>query len=274
MDKIGPCSLILLFRLPPAALSQGWSCPSQTFRAPGTTCSTTQRRSALTTSLFAGARLSTSLCTSGSGDSSQAWTTSYLWQTLVRTPLAYRGVYVLVGRMVLRGWEVTSEGLSSACFPGPVPDLAKGTRAVFSLSGHRSPSPWMASVETNRAMSLEVSLCAPPTAAVGRYLLKVHIDSFEGSVTAYQIGEFILLFNPWCSGKARWLCACVCVGGCPLSLSFCQCYREPGSRISRPRLPGNLKTSPVLCTRHSHPTSKKQGRENLLFIYLLRVLKL
>ncbi|KAK1338986.1 hypothetical protein QTO34_019655, partial [Cnephaeus nilssonii] len=42
-------------------------------------------------------------------------------------------------------------------------------------------------------------------APVGRYLLKVHIDSFQGSVTAYQLGEFILLFNPWCSGDAVFL---------------------------------------------------------------------
>ncbi|XP_024423071.3 protein-glutamine gamma-glutamyltransferase 5 isoform X2 [Desmodus rotundus] len=105
----------------------------------------------------------------------------------------------------IRGFQPGLDNIIFVADTGPLPDLAKGTRAVFSLSGHRSPSPWMASVETNRAMSLEVSLCAPPTAAVGRYLLKVHIDSFEGSVTAYQIGEFILLFNPWCSGDAVYL---------------------------------------------------------------------
>lgn len=105
-------------------------------------------------------------------------------------------------------WElgVTSEGLSSASLPGPLPDLAKGTRAVFSLSGDGDPSPWTASLETNKATFLGVSLYAPPMAAVGRYLLKVHIDSFQGPVTAYQLGEFILLFNPWCPGKVGCLC--------------------------------------------------------------------
>lgn len=109
--------------------------------------------------------------------------------------------------------------------PGPMPDQAKGTRAVFSLAGRHGPSPWTASLETSRDNRLEVSLYAPPTAPVGRYLLKVHIDSFRGSVTAYQLGEFILLFNPWCSGKAGCLC------GGPLSPPLCQCHREPGSRI-------------------------------------------
>ncbi|CAK6432317.1 unnamed protein product [Pipistrellus nathusii] len=88
---------------------------------------------------------------------------------------------------------------------GPMPDQAKGTRAVFSLAGRHGPSPWTASLETSRDNRLEVSLYAPPTAPVGRYLLKVHIDSFRGSVTAYQLGEFILLFNPWCSGDTVFL---------------------------------------------------------------------
>ncbi|XP_025126693.3 protein-glutamine gamma-glutamyltransferase 5 isoform X3 [Bubalus bubalis] len=88
---------------------------------------------------------------------------------------------------------------------GPLPDLPKGTRAVFSLEGHPGPSPWIASLQTIGANSLEVSLCAPPMAAVGRYLLKVHIKSLQGPVTAYQLGEFILLFNPWCPEDAVYL---------------------------------------------------------------------
>nr|XP_020737111.1 protein-glutamine gamma-glutamyltransferase 5 isoform X2 [Odocoileus virginianus texanus] len=88
---------------------------------------------------------------------------------------------------------------------GPLPDLPKGTRAVFSLASHRGPSPWIASLQAIGASSLEVSLCAPPVAAVGRYLLKVHIKSLQGPVTAYQLGEFILLFNPWCPEDAVYL---------------------------------------------------------------------
>ena len=139
--------------------------------------------------------------------------------------------------------------------------MSNGTRALFSLAGHHGPSPWIASLETNGASSLEVSLCAPPTAAVGRYLLKVHIDCFQKSVTAYQLGEFILLFNPWCPGKV----GCLCVG--PLSLPLCQCHREPGSRISRPLFPDYQK--PPSCMHSaSTPKHQKQGRKNLLFTYL------
>ncbi|XP_005877627.1 PREDICTED: protein-glutamine gamma-glutamyltransferase 5 isoform X1 [Myotis brandtii] len=104
-----------------------------------------------------------------------------------------------------RAFEPDLDNIIFVAETGPMPDLAKGTRAVFSLAGRHSPSPWMASLETNKASSLEVSLCAPPMAPVGQYLLKVHIDSFQGSVTAYQLGKFILLFNPWCSGDAVFL---------------------------------------------------------------------
>ncbi|XP_060030475.1 protein-glutamine gamma-glutamyltransferase 5 [Erinaceus europaeus] len=97
-------------------------------------------------------------------------------------------------------------GLDSIIFvveTGPLPDMAKGTQAMFSLAGHGGP--WIASVVNNTAMSLEVNLCAPPMAAVGRYLLKVRINSFQGFTTAYQLGEFILLFNPWCPGDTVYL---------------------------------------------------------------------
>ncbi|XP_019500459.1 PREDICTED: protein-glutamine gamma-glutamyltransferase 5 [Hipposideros armiger] len=97
-----------------------------------------------------------------------------------------------------RGFQPGLDNIIFVVETGLLPDLAKGTRAVFSLADRGGPSLWMASLETNKATSLEVSLCAPPMAAVGQYLLKVHIDSFQGSVTAYQLGEFILLFNPWC----------------------------------------------------------------------------
>nr|XP_036874876.1 protein-glutamine gamma-glutamyltransferase 5 [Manis javanica] len=104
-----------------------------------------------------------------------------------------------------RGFHPKRDNIIFVTETGPLPDLASGTRALFSLAGRQGPSPWMASLEANGATSLEVSLYAPPTAAVGRYLLKIHIDSFQRSVTAYQLGEFILLFNPWCPGDSVYL---------------------------------------------------------------------
>lgn len=125
----------------------------------------------------------------------------------------------------LRGMEDHHKEPWLSSLLGPLPDLAKGTRAVFSLTGSGGPSPWIASLEANGATSLEVSLCAPPMAAVGRYLLKIRIDSYQGSVTAYQLGEFILLFNPWCPGEA---------GTHSGSFTSLRATSDPGSKFPAP----------------------------------------
>ncbi|ELW48108.1 Protein-glutamine gamma-glutamyltransferase 5 [Tupaia chinensis] len=104
-----------------------------------------------------------------------------------------------------RGFQLGLDNIVFVVETGPLPDLAKGTRAMFSLQGRDGPSPWTALLETNGATSLEVRLCAPPMAAVGRYVLKIHVDSFQGSTRAYQLGEFILFFNPWCPGDPVYL---------------------------------------------------------------------
>ncbi|XP_043836501.1 protein-glutamine gamma-glutamyltransferase 5 [Dromiciops gliroides] len=88
---------------------------------------------------------------------------------------------------------------------GPKPDLSMGTRAVFSIEEPNFKSSWIALIKSNGANFLEVSLCAPPMAAIGQYLLKIHIDSFQGPVSAYHLGEFIVLFNPWCPADEVYL---------------------------------------------------------------------
>ncbi|XP_004609842.2 protein-glutamine gamma-glutamyltransferase 5 [Sorex araneus] len=102
-----------------------------------------------------------------------------------------------------RGFQPGLDNIIFVVETGPLPELTKGTQAVFSLTGRQGP--WIASIENNSATSLEVSMCAPPMAAVGRYRLKVRIDTFQGPAVAYQLGEFILLFNPWCSGDTVYL---------------------------------------------------------------------
>uniref|UniRef100_A0A6I8NE96 protein-glutamine gamma-glutamyltransferase n=1 Tax=Ornithorhynchus anatinus TaxID=9258 RepID=A0A6I8NE96_ORNAN len=73
-----------------------------------------------------------------------------------------------------------------------------GTRAVFGLGEPGSPGAWTAAVEAGNSRALEISLCPPATAAVGRFCLKIHIETTGGPVGAYRLGTFILLFNPWC----------------------------------------------------------------------------
>ncbi|KAL8179821.1 UNVERIFIED_CONTAM: hypothetical protein K2H54_073247 [Gekko kuhli] len=44
----------------------------------------------------------------------------------------------------------------------------------------------------------DVAVLAPARAPIGRYQLKIHIDSGRGEAASYLLGEFILLFNAWC----------------------------------------------------------------------------
>ncbi|XP_074145522.1 protein-glutamine gamma-glutamyltransferase 5 [Sminthopsis crassicaudata] len=104
-----------------------------------------------------------------------------------------------------RGFQAGMDKIIFITETGPKPDLSMGTRAVFSIEEPSFKSPWIAVIKSNGANFLEVSLCAPPMAAVGQYYLKVHIDSFQGPVSAYHLGEFILLFNPWCPADEVYL---------------------------------------------------------------------
>lgn len=48
--------------------------------------------------------------------------------------------------------------------------------------------------------SLSVSLCSPPNARIGRYSMTLETcTDYQGS--SYQIGDFVLLFNPWHPGE-------------------------------------------------------------------------
>ncbi|XP_036592587.1 protein-glutamine gamma-glutamyltransferase 5 [Trichosurus vulpecula] len=104
-----------------------------------------------------------------------------------------------------RGFQLDMDKIIFITETGPKPDLSMGTRAIFSIEEQNFKSPWIALIKSNGANSLEVSLCAPPMAAIGEYLLKVHIDPFQGPVTAYHLGEFIVLFNPWCPADEVYL---------------------------------------------------------------------
>ncbi|XP_068961795.1 protein-glutamine gamma-glutamyltransferase 5 isoform X1 [Petaurus breviceps papuanus] len=104
-----------------------------------------------------------------------------------------------------RGFQSDMDKIIFITETGPKPDLSMGTRAVFSLEEQNFKSPWIALIKSNGANFLEVSLCAPPMAAIGQYLLKVHIESFQGPVSAYHLGEFIVLFNPWCAADEVYL---------------------------------------------------------------------
>lgn len=60
---------------------------------------------------------------------------------------------------------------------------------------------WSAVNQQQDGESLSVSLCSPPNACIGRYKMSLEIcTEYQGS--SYQIGDFVLLFNPWHPGEA------------------------------------------------------------------------
>ncbi|XP_028934239.1 protein-glutamine gamma-glutamyltransferase 5-like [Ornithorhynchus anatinus] len=97
-----------------------------------------------------------------------------------------------------RGFRPDADRLVFIADTGLKPESLPGTRAVFGLGEPGSPGAWTAAVEAGNSRALEISLCPPATAAVGRFCLKIHIETTGGPVGAYRLGTFILLFNPWC----------------------------------------------------------------------------
>ncbi|XP_061689654.1 protein-glutamine gamma-glutamyltransferase 2 [Syngnathoides biaculeatus] len=79
---------------------------------------------------------------------------------------------------------------------GPQPSEQYGTRASFSLSAKIDTSRWSAAVVSPPGDTVALSLCAAPNAPIGRYTLTLGHSA--------RI-DFILLFNPWCSGDAVYM---------------------------------------------------------------------
>ncbi|KAK1157652.1 protein-glutamine gamma-glutamyltransferase 5-like [Acipenser oxyrinchus oxyrinchus] len=80
---------------------------------------------------------------------------------------------------------------------GPSPSEASGTRAVFRVSGPPVRSSWSAAVQNSSSSSVTLSVTSPANASIGKYSLKIQVAKGTPQISA--LGEFILLFNPWCA---------------------------------------------------------------------------
>nr|XP_040059889.1 protein-glutamine gamma-glutamyltransferase 2 [Gasterosteus aculeatus aculeatus] len=76
---------------------------------------------------------------------------------------------------------------------GPQPLEQYGTRASFGLSANIDTSCWSAAVTSPPGDMVALSICSAPDAPIGRYTLTL---GRSGQI------EFILLFNPWCTGDS------------------------------------------------------------------------
>ncbi|ELV12807.1 Protein-glutamine gamma-glutamyltransferase 6, partial [Tupaia chinensis] len=84
---------------------------------------------------------------------------------------------------------------------GPEASEALHTKAVFQTSELEMSDTWTAAKDTQTENTVTVSLASPPDAVIGRYLLSTRVSS-RCKHRDRKLGEFILLFNPWCPGTS------------------------------------------------------------------------
>nr|XP_033819894.1 protein-glutamine gamma-glutamyltransferase E-like isoform X2 [Geotrypetes seraphini] len=107
-------------------------------------------------------------------------------------------------RRVRRGAQQSNVGhlLPSLCH-GPRPSEQANTKLVFSLDGSGNGS-WSATLQSTNGNTLNVLVGSSARASIGYYKLTAQVVSNGGNSTV-TVGNFILLFNPWCSGDDVYL---------------------------------------------------------------------
>ncbi|XP_030067450.1 protein-glutamine gamma-glutamyltransferase 2 [Microcaecilia unicolor] len=102
---------------------------------------------------------------------------------------------------ISRGYQEGVDEIALKAETGPCPFEESGTKARMILSDSIQEKAWSATVASNNGTHLTLSLCSPPDARIGRYSLTMEASmGYQG--TSFRLGEFILLFNPWCPGDA------------------------------------------------------------------------
>ncbi|XP_078275091.1 protein-glutamine gamma-glutamyltransferase 2-like [Rhinoraja longicauda] len=77
-------------------------------------------------------------------------------------------------------------------------------KITFPLSNSLAENSWNAALVSNVRNQLTVSICSPSTSKIGHFSLNM-VCSTKGQSRMFNLGEFILLFNPWCSADAVFL---------------------------------------------------------------------
>ncbi|XP_009937072.2 protein-glutamine gamma-glutamyltransferase 6 [Opisthocomus hoazin] len=93
---------------------------------------------------------------------------------------------------------------------GPSPAESQQTKAIFNLS-EEGVSGWSATQAPSEPGCMNFTIFSPANAVIGRYKLKLQTVS-GNKVSSTLLGQFVLLFNPWCPNddvymaneKERW----------------------------------------------------------------------
>ncbi|XP_059562108.1 protein-glutamine gamma-glutamyltransferase 2 [Myotis daubentonii] len=103
-----------------------------------------------------------------------------------------------------RSYEASVDRLTFSVSTGPAPSQEAGTKARFPLSDAVEEGAWTASVLDQQDSELSLQLIAPAHAPIGLYRLSMEASTgYQGS--SFMLGNFTLLFNPWCPADAVYL---------------------------------------------------------------------
>uniref|UniRef100_G3SUD3 Protein 4.2 n=1 Tax=Loxodonta africana TaxID=9785 RepID=G3SUD3_LOXAF len=84
---------------------------------------------------------------------------------------------------------------------GEKPSTADKTQATFSISSQGNRKWWSANVEERDDQSCDISVTTPADAIIGHYSLLLQLPCWRQQ----PLGQFTLLFNPWCREDAVFL---------------------------------------------------------------------
>ncbi|XP_069807668.1 protein-glutamine gamma-glutamyltransferase 2 [Dendropsophus ebraccatus] len=103
-----------------------------------------------------------------------------------------------------RGYEEGVDQLTLFAQTGPCPSEDFGTEAKMKVSDSLEEGDWSAAISSVDGDNLVLSIISPPDARIGKYVLSLE-TSTGTEENSCNLGEFFLLFNPWCPEDAVYM---------------------------------------------------------------------
>lgn len=105
---------------------------------------------------------------------------------------------------------------------------------MFTTSELEVGDAWTAARAAQKGNTVTIHITSPPDAVIGRYGLSARLSSRRRH-SDRKLGEFVLLFNPWCPGRSCQVRATGFPGSCPRGgqLSLERAW-EAGPWLGRP----------------------------------------
>lgn len=103
-----------------------------------------------------------------------------------------------------RGYEEGVDQLALIANTGPCPSEDFGTEAHFKVTDSLQEGEWSATITSVDGENLVLSVISPSDARIGKYALSLETSTETGEESC-NLGEFYLLFNPWCPEDAVYM---------------------------------------------------------------------